>query len=260
MTMQEILAAVRWGDLTEAEAETRIMALLYEQSEDFLLDLHREKRIGFPEVVYAAGKSVPQLLAIAAAILEEKGAVFVSGLDDERESALRGRFPDRILRQAGRVLVIRADAEVPAPLGTVGLVTAGTSDIPYARECGLILSELGAQVVEAFDAGAAGMHRPELGLRTVRNADVLIVFAGMEGVLPPLIASLTPQPVIAVPTPIGYGHGGLGEGALCTMLQTCVPGVLVVNIGNAVGAAAGAVRILKAMRKGGADDRVGPTS
>jgi hypothetical protein len=260
MTMQEILAAVRWGDLTEAEAETRIMALLYEQSEDFLLDLHREKRIGFPEVVYAAGKSVPQLLAIAAAILEEKGAVFVSGLDDERESALRGRFPDRILRQAGRVLVIRADAEVPAPLGTVGLVTAGTSDIPYARECGLILSELGAQVVEAFDAGAAGMHRPELGLRKVRHADVLIVFAGMEGVLPPLIASLTPQPVIAVPTPIGYGHGGLGEGALCTMLQTCVPGVLVVNIGNAVGAAAGAVRILKAMRKGGADDRVGPTS
>jgi len=250
MTMQEILAAVRWGDLTEAEAETRIMALLYEQSEDFLLDLHREKRIGFPEVVYAAGKSVPQLLAIAAAILEEKGAVFVSGLDDERESALRGRFPDRILRQAGRVLVIRADAEVPAPLGTVGLVTAGTSDIPYARECGLILSELGAQVVEAFDAGAAGMHRPELGLRKVRHADVLIVFAGMEGVLPPLIASLTPQPVIAVPTPIGYGHGGLGEGALCTMLQTCVPGVLVVNIGNAVGAAAGAVRILKAMQKG----------
>ena len=253
MTMQEILAAVRWGDLTEAEAETRIMALLYEQSEDFLLDLHREKRIGFPEVVYAAGKSVPQLLAIAAAILEEKGAVFVSGLDDERESALRGRFPDRILRQAGRVLVIRADAEVPAPLGTVGLVTAGTSDIPYARECGLILSELGAQVVEAFDAGAAGMHRPELGLRKVRHADVLIVFAGMEGVLPPLIASLTPQPVIAVPTPIGYGHGGLGEGALCTMLQPCVPGVLVVNIGNAVGAAAGAVRILKAIRKGGGE-------
>ena len=253
MTMQEILSAVRRGVLTEAEAETRIMAILYERGEDFLLDLHREKRIGFPEVVYAAGKSVPQVLAIAAAILEEKGAVFVSGLDDERESALRGRFPDRILRQAGRVLVIRADAEVPAPLGTVGLVTAGTSDIPYARECGLILSELGAEVVEAFDAGAAGMHRPELGLRTVRNADVLIVFAGMEGVLPPLIASLTPQPVIAVPTPIGYGHGGLGEGALCTMLQTCVPGVLVVNIGNAVGAAAGAVRILKAIRKGGGE-------
>ncbi|HAR97404.1 MAG TPA: nickel pincer cofactor biosynthesis protein LarB [Syntrophus sp. (in: bacteria)] len=251
--MQEILSAVRRGVLTEAEAETRIMAILYERGEDFLLDLHREKRIGFPEVVYAAGKSVPQVLAIAAAILEEKGAVFVSGLDDERESALRGRFPDRILRQAGRVLVIRADAAAPAPLGTVGLVTAGTSDIPYARECGLILSELGAEVVEAFDAGAAGMHRPELGLRTVRNADVLIVFAGMEGVLPPLIASLTPQPVIAVPTPIGYGHGGLGEGALCTMLQTCVPGVLVVNIGNAVGAAAGAVRILKAIRKGGGE-------
>ncbi len=251
MTMLEILADVRRGVLTETEAETRIMALLYERGEDFLLDLHREKRIGFPEVVYAAGKSVPQLLAIAAAILEEKGAVFMSGLDDEREAALRGRFPDRILRQAGRVLVIRADAAAPAPLGTVGLVTAGTSDIPYARECGLILSELGAEVVEAFDTGAAGMHRPELGLRTVRNADVLIVFAGMEGVLPPLIASLTPQPVIAVPTPIGYGHGGLGEGALCTMLQTCVPGVLVVNIGNAVGAAAGAVRILKAMRKGG---------
>jgi len=146
-------------------------------------------------------------------------------------------------------MVIRTDAEPPPPLGTVGLVTAGTSDIAYARECGLLLSELGAAVIEAFDAGAAGIHRPELSLRAVKDADVLIVFAGMEGVLPPLIASLTAQPVIAVPTPVGYGHGGAGEGALSTMLQTCVPGVLVVNIGNAVGAAAGAVRILRSQRK-----------
>jgi hypothetical protein len=248
-TMKEILSDFRRGVLTEAEAETRIMALLYERAEDFLLDLHREKRIGFPEVVYAAGKSVEQLLAIVTAVLDAKGTVFVSGLDDEREAALRNRFSDRILRGAGRVMVIRTDAEPPPPLGTVGLVTAGTSDIAYARECGLLLSELGAAVIEAFDAGAAGIHRPELSLRAVKDADVLIVFAGMEGVLPPLIASLTAQPVIAVPTPVGYGHGGAGEGALSTMLQTCVPGVLVVNIGNAVGAAAGAVRILRSQRK-----------
>lgn len=248
-TMKEILSDFRRGVLTDAEAETRIMTLLYERGEEFLLDLHREKRIGFPEVVYAAGKSSTQLIEIVAAMLAAKGTAFVSGLDEEREAALRNRFPAPILRRAGRIMVIRTGAETPPPLGTAGLVTAGTSDIAYARECGLLLSELGVAVIEAFDAGAAGMHRPEISLRAVKDADVLIVFAGMEGVLPPLIASLTAQPVIAVPTPIGYGHGGGGEGALSTMLQTCVPGVLVVNIGNTVGAAAGAVRILRSLRK-----------
>ncbi len=101
----------------------------------------------------------------------------------------------------------------------MGIVTAGTADVPYAQETALILEELGFDLITAFDIGASGMHRPLLGLKKARDADLLIVFAGMDGVLPTLIASLTDLPLIAVPTPVGYGHGGQGEAALSTMLQ-----------------------------------------
>ena len=140
-------------------------------------------------------------------------------------------------------------------LGTVGVITAGTADVPLASECALLLEELGAQVIRAFDFGVSGIHRPFLGIRQTLEADVLVVFAGMDGILPTMIASLTELPVIAVPTPIGYGYGGAGETALRAMLQSCVPGLLVLNIGNSVGAAAAAVRILKAVgRRAGEKD------
>jgi NCAIR mutase (PurE)-related protein len=104
-------------------------------------------------------------------------------------------------------------------------------------------------VIRAFDFGVSGLHRPFLGIRQTREADVLVVFAGMDGILPTMVASLTDKPVIAVPTPVGYGFGGGGETALRAMLQSCVPGLLVLNIGNSVGAASAAVRILMSIRR-----------
>jgi hypothetical protein len=245
----EILTAIRENKLSNEEAQKLLWEIFYEEGDEYLLDLHREKRIGFPEVILAEGKSSSQLISIAGAFLRNSDRVLISNLDKKQEKDLKAAFIDLFTRREGRLMVIRKTEGIKTDLGTVGLITAGTSDIPFARECGLILLELGADVIEAFDTGAAGMHRPELGIKKVKRADVLIIFAGMEGVLPSLVASLSDLPVIAVPTPIGYGYGGQGLGALSTMLQTCVPGVLVVNIGNAIGAAAGAIRFLRILKR-----------
>lgn len=247
--IRDILSACMSGSLSAEQAEERLWKSLYEKGDEYLLDLHREKRIGFPEVIFAEGKSSSQLVDIAGAFMNHSERILISNLDDEKENKLRFAFPDLIILKENRMMVIKKTNAVPDYLGTAGLITAGTSDIPYARECELILQELGVKILKSFDTGAAGMHRPEIGLKTVKQADLLVIFAGMEGVLPQLIASLSDLPVIAVPTPIGYGYGGQGFGALSTMLQTCVPGVLVVNIGNTIGAAAGAVRILRILRK-----------
>jgi NCAIR mutase (PurE)-related protein len=248
--LKGFLEAYKTGKISETEAEEKILRLFYEEGEFFLLDIHREKRIGFPEIIFAEGKETGHLLAIIEKVLTKKDVVFVSQIDTEKEKKIRKNFPKNTIEKAGKLLVIKKKkSNSREALGTVGIITAGTSDIPYAEECSLILTELGVKVITSYDSGAAGMHRPHLSLKQVKDSQVLIIFAGMEGVLPTLIASLTDHPVIAVPTPIGYGYGGAGEGALTTMLQTCVPGVMVVNIGNTIGAAAGAIRILRAIRK-----------
>ena len=220
----------------------------YTVGTNFILDHDRHERLGFPEIIMAATKDPGDLIAIVTKALEH-GAVFVSGVDASTEELLRETFKDRPIEKGGRMLLLGTLPQAES-LGHVGLITAGTSDVPYAEECALLLGHLGVRISRAYDAGVAGIHRPLMSLEHVKNADILIVLAGMEGVLPTFMASLTDRPVIGVPTPIGYGFGGEGLGALTTMLQTCVPGVLVVNIGNTVGAAAGALRILKAIRRG----------
>ena len=247
---EEILRAYRQGDLDEAETQRRIMQLFYEQGESFMLDLHRQERIGFPEVVYAQGKTDVQLLEIMGRILEERGTVYISTVSDAREALIRQRFGAFAVTKAGRIMAIVREASPLSVQGTVGIITAGTSDIPYAQECALLLEHLGVQVITAFDVGAAGIHRPFICLKQLRSAEVLIVLAGMEGVLPTILSALTGKPIIALPTSVGYGMGGQGYGALVTMLQSCSPGVTVVNIDNTVGAAAAALRIVQAIEHG----------
>jgi hypothetical protein len=247
--MKELLESYKDGKLTAEEVEKRLMHMLYDEGEDFLLDLHRGRRIGFPEVIFAEGKSTEQLISITRNLFAKNGHVFVSTLDDLKEKMLRDTFPDAEVKKAGRLLVIRKKVPDLQESGCVGIITAGTADAPYAAETALILEEMGVEVIRAFDFGVSGVHRPLLGLKKARGADILIIFAGMDGVLPTLMASLTDQPIIAVPTPVGYGFGGEGIAALSTMLQCCVPGVMVMNIGNTVGAAGAAIRILKAVNK-----------
>ena len=244
-----LLDAYKRGELSQEEAHEKIVKVLYDQGEDFLLDLHRHKRTGFPEVIFGQGKSVEQILDIVKIFLEKKQQAFVSITDEGIEKALREAFPDATIKQGGNLIMLRRSGEPAQELGVVGIITAGTADTPYARECALLLEEIGAKVVKAFDFGASGMHRPFLGIKQTQDADVLIIFAGMDGILPTIMASLTDKPVIAVPTPIGYGYGGQGVTALQTMLQSCVPGLVVLNIGNSVGAAAAAVRILRVIKR-----------
>jgi len=248
--IKKTLELYKSGDIGLKEAEHTVTRCLYEQGSDFLLDLHREKRIGFPEIVFSQGKTIDHIITITSRLFENQHRVFISAVDDHIETELRKSFPGSTIEKAGRLMLIKKHAEpTNSGLGTAGIITAGTADTPYANECALILAELGAEVINAFDFGASGMHRPALSLKQTKHSDVLIVFAGMDGVLPTLIASLTALPIIAVPTPIGYGFGGRGEAALKTMLQSCVPGVMVMNIGNSIGAAAAAVRILKSMHR-----------
>ena len=248
--MKDLLDAYTRGELSAEEVQEKLMRMLYDGGEDFLLDLHRTARIGFPEVIFAEGKTTEQVIAIAKSLFEKNGHVFVSVIDEEKEIHIRHQFQRAEVKKAGRLLLIKrhglASQKTP---GRIGVITAGTADVPFAQESALILEELGFDLIRAFDVGASGMHRPLLGLKKAKDADVLIVFAGMDGVLPTLMASLTELPIIAVPTPVGYGHGGLGEAALATMLQCCVPGVMVMNIGNSVGAAAAAMRILKTFQR-----------
>ena len=244
-----LLEAYKRGELSQEEAHEKIVKVLYDQGEDFLLDLHRQKRTGFPEVIFAQGKSVEQIIEIAKIFLEKKKRAFVSITDDTIEKALRDAFPDATIKQGGNLVMLSLTDEMAEELGSVGIITAGTADTLYAKECALLLEEIGAKVIKAFDFGASGMHRPFLGIKQTHDADVLIIFAGMDGILPTMMASLTDKPIIAVPTPIGYGYGGEGITALQTMLQSCVPGLLVLNIGNSVGAAAAAVRILRAVKR-----------
>jgi NCAIR mutase (PurE)-related protein len=244
----EILNAFKDGHIDEAEAGARILEMFYEGREHFLLDMEREKRLGFPEIIYAEGKRTADLLDIVARMLEAKGRAFVASLTPDGEQVLTERFHGQAMKTGGRVMVI-GTAAAPEPLGTVGIITAGTSDVPYADECALLLQELGVAVLQAHDCGVAGIHRPLMSLQRMGAAQAFVAFAGMEGALPTVLASLTDLPVIAVPTPVGYGYGSKGEAALGTMLQSCSPGVTVVNIGNSVGAAAAAIRILRAARK-----------
>jgi len=248
--MTSLLDAYKNGKLKADDVQEKLMGMLYDEGEEFLLDLHRRQRLGFPEIVFCEGKTINQVLAISKTLYDKNGYVFLSVIDEKKERFLKRHLTGAEVKKAGKIMFVkRVGLSVQKLTGCIGIITAGTADIPFAKECALILGELGYEIVPAYDIGASGMHRPLLGRKKSKSANLLIVFAGMDGVLPTLIASLTDLPVIAVPTPIGYGHGGQGEAALSTMLQCCVPGVLVVNIGNSVGAAAAAVRILNTFQK-----------
>jgi NCAIR mutase (PurE)-related protein len=216
------------------------------------VDPHRQARKGVPEVVYAAGK--PPVLTVAAvtALLARQpaGRVLVSRASAEVTARLRDQLPpgSSLQEAAGgaTLLICRPDAQPPRRTGgVVGLLTAGASDAPIADEAAWVATEMGCDVVRADDVGVAGLHRLAEPLRRLSSsgADVVIVAAGMDGALPSVVAGLVDVPVIGLPTSIGYGLGGGGVAALLSMLQTCAPGLSVVNIDNGVGAGATAALI-----------------
>ena len=211
-------------------------------------DPGREQRKGIPEVIFGETKAVPQIIAMAQALLDGSGRAIISRVPAESLEALREAFAMYTVqvREAARALVIYRPDYVPRKTGGhVGVISAGTSDIPVAEEATLIAEEMGCHVTCIYDVGVAGLHRLIEPLRSLlaNEVDAIIVAAGMDGALPSVIAGLVPVPVIGLPTSIGYGLGGKGVAALLAMLQTCAPGLTVVNIDNGVGAGSTAALI-----------------
>lgn len=213
------------------------------------VDLSRQQRTGIPEVVFAESKSPAATVEALARLANANGRALASRCDDETASLvqreLSAAFVVEWRREARGIVVARPDAPRPRTGGCIGVLTAGASDGPIAAEAALIAREMGVEVHEAFDAGVAGLHRlaGPLEAMIAAGADVLVVAAGMDGALPSVVSGLTNVPVIGLPTSVGYGFGGGGIGALTTMLQSCAPGLVVVNIDNGIGAGSTAALI-----------------
>lgn len=219
-----------------------------DQGDDIRVDLHRRRRTGAPEIVLAAGKSDEQIRLAVERLLVNEPRVIVSRCHEDQLHRLSIAMRDRRFElhpQSGLAVVARDGALPPTTGGRVGCLSAGSSDVAVALEAVVVAREMGCEVMTAWDVGVAGLHRLVEPLRRLAawRPDVLVVAAGMDGVLPSVMAGLVDVPVIGLPVATGYGHGGGGEGALSTMLQSCAPGVVVVNINNGVGAGIAAGKI-----------------
>ena len=243
--LEKTLAAVAGGTLSPESAAGRLRRGEVRYLDEFAaLDLGRSSRKGVPEVVYARGKNPAQVASICATLLESRERVIVSSPTPEHETELRTTLPETQLRQAGRSLIV-GGGEPPESGGRIGALSAGTSDLPVLEEALAVAREMGASVKSFNDVGVAGVHRLAAPLEELRefDPDVLIVAAGMEGALPSVVSGLVSVPVIGLPTSTGYGLGGDGTAAILGMLQTCSPGLSVVNVDNGVGAGATAALI-----------------
>lgn len=238
----EILEAVARGELDPSAAFERLRHFPLENIGAARIDHHRVVRQGHPEIIFASHKTPAQVVAIAERLAAAHGGFLCTRVTAEQAAALATRFPEARINDVARTAWLPS-ADVPR-LGRVAVVTAGTSDLPVAEEAATVAEALGAVVDRVFDVGVAGLHRLLAARTEIEKADVLIVVAGMEGALPSVIGGLVSQPVIAVPTSVGYGASFGGIAALLAMLNSCAEGVTVVNIDNGFGAATAAVRIL----------------
>ena len=208
------------------------------------LDASRAARTGDPEVVYGAGKTPAQVAGILQALRAEhpERAVLATRLTDEAVAAVVSTVPDAVVDAEARAVTV---GPLPEPAGLVAVVSAGTSDAPVAAEAALTARVFGAGEVRINDVGVAGLHRV-MGVREqLEGADCLVVVAGMEGALPSVVGGLTGTPLVAVPTSVGYGASFGGVAALLAMLNSCAPGVTVVNIDNGFGAGVFAARVAR---------------
>jgi hypothetical protein len=249
LRIRRILEKLSRGEISVKEAEDKLKLFsLKSVARLARLDLGRETRRNVPEIIFAEGKPPKLLLAIVVEALKREDRVIVARVSSEqlkKMKKLESKVKLEYLEDA-RILVARRKNFKPEKLGgKVAIFTAGTADVPVAREAEVVAREMGCEVYTAYDVGIAGIHRLVKPLKEALTwgADVFIVVAGMEGALPSVVSSLVDVPVIGVPTSVGYGFGGRGEAALMSMLQSCSLGLAVVNIDNGVGAGACAALI-----------------
>ena len=245
MDLKHLLEQVRAGHLSVDEALASLKDLPYENLGFARVDHHRRVRTGFPEVIFGAGKTPEQVDAIFERLAGRNQNVLATRVAPEAAQAVLARFPEAEHDTLARVVLLHRD-RTPRGRGPVVVVTAGTADMPVAREAVLTARVMGNEVDEIFDVGVAGLHRLMDVLPQINRAAVLIVVAGMEGALASVVGGLASCPVIAVPTSVGYGASFNGLAALLAMLNSCASGVTVVNIDNGYGAACAASLINRA--------------
>ena len=240
--LQRLLEDVRRGKRSVSVALDELRDLPYEDLGFAKIDHHRSLRQGIPEVVFAPGKTRAQILEIADRLAAGGHDVMVTRIDPDDAAALAKRLPGTRYSEQGRI-AWRKGKRKPGGLGRVLVISAGTADLPVAEEAAITAECADCDVGRLFDVGVSGLHRLFDQRERIHEAEVVIVVAGMEGALPSVVAGWIEQPVIAVPTSIGYGASFGGLAALLSMLNSCAAGTTVVNIDNGFGAAVAASRM-----------------
>ena len=231
-----ILEAVSSGRVSTERAAKELSAYRTEDIDFAHIDHHRSLRKGFPEVIFGEGKTAHQIIGILERMSLQESVILATRVDAEKGAAITDRFPAAVYHADARMVVWKQAPLVKQGRGRILVVSAGTSDIPVAKEAMLTADAMGNAVDAIFDIGVAGIHRLFSHMDRIGEASVLIVVAGMEGALPSVVAGLVAKPVIAVPTSVGYGVSLGGLTALFGMLSSCSSNIAVVNIDNGFGA------------------------
>jgi NCAIR mutase (PurE)-related protein len=241
--LRALVAAVATGEVEPDEAVARLRRLPFADLGFARVDHHRLLRTGLPEAVYAPGKTAGQCAALVGELLAgEGGPVLLTRADAEQAAAALAAHPDGVVT-GDRHRLVAWRPTPPRPVHVV-VVSAGTADLPVADECAATLAALGLPPARLTDVGVAGVHRLLADVDQLAGADAVVVVAGMEGALASVVGGLTPAPVVAVPTSVGYGASLEGVTALLAMLSSCAAGITVVGIDNGYGAACAVSRLL----------------
>jgi NCAIR mutase (PurE)-related protein len=233
--LRKLLEQVRAGELSPDEALGRLRHLPFEDLGFAKIDHHRRLRVGMPEVIYSAGKTSEQVAEIFMRMAEHGQNVLATRADAQKFAAVQAKIPESEFHALSGCIVLRRDRQKRGR-GLIGVISAGTSDLPVAEEAAVTADLMGNEVERLADVGVAGLHRLLSNRDLLGRARVLIVCAGMEGALPSVVAGLVAAPVICVPTSVGYGASFAGLAALLGMLNSCSPNTAVVNIDNGFGA------------------------
>ncbi len=235
-TLTKLLSQVAQGIMSVADARTQFKDLSFEDIDFAHIDHHRSLRKGFPEVIFGQGKTSEQIIGILERMVPREDVILVTRINEKKARDVKAALPAAQYFQDARLLRIQKKAPAATGVGKILIISAGTSDIPVAREAALTAQAMGNEVDTLFDVGVAGIHRLFAHRDKIFEASVIIVIAGMEGALPSVVAGMVKAPVIAVPTSIGYGTSFNGMTALLGMLNSCSSNIAVVNIDNGFGA------------------------
>lgn len=236
MDTREILEKVKRGEISVEEAEGYFRREPFEELGYAKLDFHREVRTSFPEVIFCSGKPDQYLVSIYQKMVEANGRAFGTRATQEQYELVKKVLPQAIYDPVSRILKVEPEGGMPEGTGMIAICSGGTADVPVAEEAAQTAEYFGAHVERVYDVGVSGLHRILNRLDTIQKANCIVAVAGMEGALASVLGGLVSNPVIAVPTSVGYGASMHGLSALLTMINSCANGIAVVNIDNGYGA------------------------